>query len=60
MDTIELRRVRRVHEAYPTRFLDRIFTVWEQSYIARYADPVPRMAGRFAVKEATMKALGTG
>jgi holo-[acyl-carrier protein] synthase len=26
----------------------------------RYADPVPRIAGRFAAKEACMKALGTG
>jgi holo-[acyl-carrier protein] synthase len=60
IDSIELSRVRRVHAEYGARFLDRILTAAEQEYIARWADPVPRIAGRFAVKEACMKALGTG
>jgi holo-[acyl-carrier protein] synthase len=60
IDSIELARVRRVHAEYGARFLDRILTAAEQEYVARWADPVPRIAGRFAVKEACMKALGTG
>jgi holo-[acyl-carrier protein] synthase len=60
IDSIELSRVARVHAEYGARFLNRILTPAEQEYVARWADPVPRIAGRFAVKEACMKALGTG
>ena len=60
IDSIEIARVRRVHAEYPERFVGRILTQAEKEYVARYADPVPRIAGRFAVKEACMKALGTG
>jgi len=38
----------------------RLFTEAEQEYARRAADPAPRMATRFAAKEATMKALGVG
>ncbi|MCI0452882.1 MAG: holo-ACP synthase [Candidatus Latescibacteria bacterium] len=60
IDLIEIARVRRVHGEYPARFVERILTPHEREYVARYADPVPRIAGRFAAKEACMKALGTG
>lgn len=60
IDTIELSRIARVYAAYPRRFLDRIFAPEEQEYALRYKDPVPRLAARFAAKEACMKALGTG
>lgn len=45
---------------YGDRFLRRVFTEGEISYCTRRRDPVPHLAGRFAVKEAAMKALGTG
>ncbi len=38
----------------------RVFTEAERSYADRKRDPVERLAARFAVKEATMKALGVG
>jgi holo-[acyl-carrier protein] synthase len=60
IDSIELSRVARVYSEYGARFLERILTPAEREYVARWADPVPRIAGRFAVKEACMKALGTG
>ena len=60
IDSILLARVARVHGEYPGRFLARILTDAEKEYVLRYADPVPRIAGRFAAKEACMKALGTG
>lgn len=60
IDSIELDRVAGVYERYGERFLHKIYTGREREYFARWADPVPRMAGRFAVKEACMKALGTG
>jgi holo-[acyl-carrier protein] synthase len=60
IDTIELERVERVFAGYGERFLRRVFAEGERDYIAKWADPVPRIAGRFAAKEACMKALGTG
>lgn len=60
IDTIELERIAGTLERYPERFLTRIYTESEREYFRRWNDPVPRIAGRFAVKEAVMKALGTG
>jgi holo-[acyl-carrier protein] synthase len=60
IDSIQLARVARVHTEYGSRFLNRILTDAEREYVSRWADPVPRIAGRFAAKEACMKALGTG
>ncbi len=60
VDTIELTRIARVYEEYGERFLDRIYTSEEKAYALKYEDPVPRLAARFAAKEACMKALGTG
>ena len=40
--------------------LARILTEAESAYCGRYADPSERIAGRFAAKEAILKALGTG
>jgi holo-[acyl-carrier protein] synthase len=44
-------------DRYGERFLKRVFTSDEISYCRGRA---PNLAGRFAAKEATMKALGTG
>lgn len=60
IDSIELARIERVYREYGQRFLDRIYAPGEQAYSLRYADPIPRLAARFAAKEACMKALGTG
>ena len=57
VDIIEISRVRTVLERYGQRFLDRVFTPGEASYCRGRA---PNLAARFAAKEATMKALGTG
>ena len=60
MDATDLRRVADLLERYGERFLHRVFTDGEISYCTKRRDPVPHLAGRFAVKEAAMKALGTG
>ena len=57
VDIIEISRVRRVLEQYGRRFLERVFTPGEIAYCRERA---PNLAARFAAKEATMKALGTG
>jgi holo-[acyl-carrier protein] synthase len=59
-DATDIPRVREVFERYGERFLQRVFTDAEIAYCTRQRDPVPSLAARFAAKEATMKALGTG
>jgi holo-[acyl-carrier protein] synthase len=59
-DATDIPRIRKTLEQYGERFLRRIFTDGEIAYCTRRRDPVPHLAGRFAAKEATMKALGTG
>ena len=57
VDIIEISRIGRVLERYGQRFLRRIYTPGEIEYCRERA---PNLAARFAAKEATMKALGTG
>ena len=57
VDIIEISRIQQTLDRYGDRFLQRIFTAAEISYCRGRA---PNLAGRFAAKEATMKALGTG
>ncbi|OFW10173.1 MAG: holo-[acyl-carrier-protein] synthase [Acidobacteria bacterium RIFCSPLOWO2_02_FULL_67_36] len=59
-DTTDIPRVADVFDRYGERFLRRIFTDGEIAYCMRHRNPVPHLAGRFAAKEAGMKALGTG
>lgn len=57
VDMSEVSRIRELLQQYGNRFCNRIFTPQEQAYCA--GDAI-RLAGRFAVKEAVAKALGTG
>ena len=57
VDIIEISRVGRVLESFGQRFLDRVYTPGEIAYCRGRA---ANLAARFAAKEATMKALGTG
>lgn len=59
-DIIEIGRIQVAIERHGDRFLERIFTEKERTYCLRYKDSMPRFAGRFAAKEAILKALGTG
>ena len=59
-DATDIPRVAEVYEKYGDRFLRRVFTDGEIAYCTRRRNPAPHLAGRFAAKEAAMKALGTG
>ncbi len=60
MDATEIDRIEATIARYGDRFLHRIFTEGEIAYATRRRNPAPHFAGRFAAKEAAMKALGTG
>jgi holo-[acyl-carrier protein] synthase len=57
IDVIEIARIQRTLDDFGERFLRRVYTEYERE---RYRDRVPELAARFAAKEATSKALGTG
>ena len=59
VDLVEIPRFREVIERTPS-MIDRVFTDAERAYAERQHDPAPRLAVRFAAKEAVMKALGVG
>jgi holo-[acyl-carrier protein] synthase len=59
-DLAEVERIRDSIARFGDRFLNRIYTTGERAYAASKANPVERLAARFAAKEAGMKAIGTG
>ena len=60
VDLIEIERVKRAHLKHGQRFIDRLFTSAEAKYCLRKKDPYPSLAGRFAAKEAVIKAFSYG
>lgn len=60
VDIAEVPRIQAAIEGRGQRFLDRVFTPSEIAYCERFKNKFERYAGRFAAKEAAMKALGTG
>jgi len=60
VDLALIPRVREVVQRWDERFLRRVFTDDEIAYCQRRRDPIQHFAARFAAKEATLKALGTG
>jgi len=60
VDIVDVERVKVLLERYRDRFVQRVFTDAEAEYAGRSVREAERLAGRFAVKEAVLKALGTG
>jgi len=60
IDLIECARIDKIRREHPDQFLSRILTPAERAYCERHRNPTPRIAGRFAAKEAILKVLGTG
>jgi holo-[acyl-carrier protein] synthase len=56
-DIIEIARIQRALDDFGERFLLRVYTERERE---RYRHRINELAARFAAKEATSKALGTG
>lgn len=60
VDIAEVQRIREAIERHGEGFLKRVYTNREREYCERFKNKYERYAGRFAAKEAAMKALGTG
>ena len=60
LDSTDIDRVESIMERWGERFVARVFTEGEIAYCMRRHRPAIHFAGRFAAKEAAMKALGTG
>jgi len=60
IDIAEVERVKAAIERHGEAFLRRVYTPRERQYCEKFKNKYERYAGRFAAKEATMKALGTG
>jgi holo-[acyl-carrier protein] synthase len=60
IDLVEIQRIKVAIDRYGERFTNRIFTPWEIEYCLSKINPALSFAGRFAVKEAVFKAIGTG
>ncbi|HVX67625.1 MAG TPA: holo-[acyl-carrier-protein] synthase [Bryobacteraceae bacterium] len=60
VDLAEVDRIQAACERFGRRFIERVFTPAEIAYVERKRNRFERYAGRFAAKEAGMKAIGTG
>lgn len=60
VDIVETSRIKSLMGDYPERFLERCFTESEQRDSQSSKRQLEHLAARFAAKEATLKALGTG
>ncbi len=60
LDLVKIDRIRAIAERWQARFLDRLYTEAERRYCQARPAPYASFAGRFAAKEAMLKALGTG
>lgn len=59
-DILELSRVQETYNRFGDHFIDRLLMAEEREQFARNKWPVRFLAMRFAAKEATVKAMGTG
>jgi len=60
VDIVDIARIQAMLDRHGERFLLRVFTEAETAYAMGGVNRAERLAGRFAVKEAVLKALGTG
>ena len=60
IDIVEVERIRDASRRWGSRFEERVYTQQELAYCGDAPSRYWRLAARFAAKEATLKALGTG
>ena len=60
IDIVEVARIQEASDRWGARFEQRVYTHQELTYCGDAPSRYWRLAARFAAKEATLKALGTG
>ena len=60
IDLVDCCRIQQLLDRHGNHFVERVFTPAELNYSRKNRRPSESLAGRFAVKEAVMKMLGTG
>jgi holo-[acyl-carrier protein] synthase len=60
IDLVDCSRIEALATRHGERFIDRVFTKGEHDYAKKNKNYIERLAGRFAAKEAVLKAIGTG
>lgn len=60
LDVVDMADFSRLMNEHASGFLDRYFTPGELAAVDEGGNRIERLASRFAVKEAVLKALGTG
>ena len=58
IDIVEVARIKQLVERHGERFIRRVYGPMEQQTLQARRDRFPFLAGRFAAKEAAIKALG--
>ena len=60
IDLVDCTRIKQMLQKHGKRFRERVFTKLEREYCQSHRFSMERFSGRFAVKEAVLKMLGTG
>ncbi len=60
VDIVDLERIERLYTRYGVKFLERFLSEEEITICLHKPQVIASIAGRFAAKEAVVKALGTG
>lgn len=60
IDLVEISRIEKIIKRWGDNFTFKIFTSWEKSYCEKRNNKYQSYAGKFAAKEALLKALGLG
>ena len=59
-DIVEVKRIKQAIKRQKKAFIEKVFTKEEINYSKKFKDSFIHFAGRFAAKEAIVKALGVG
>lgn len=60
IDLVEVNRIEKIIKRWQDSFISRIFTSWEKNYCEKRNNKYQSYAGKFAAKEALLKALALG
>lgn len=60
IDLVKISRIKKITARWESQFLGRVFTTNERQYCLQKISSHIHLSGRFAIKEAMLKAFGTG